>query len=243
MYRVNVEGSRELVAACLRAGVRRLVYVSTIKTLAVSDPSAILNEEAPLILKARSAYDVSKAEAERIILVAATSGLEAVILNPTAIIGPYDRQPSYLGQALLKIGRNSFPMLVKGGYDFVDVRDVVMAAMQAAEVGKTGERYILSGKWFSIMDISAMIAEITGQKTPKYAVPLWLAKACLPFIRLYALLSGTQPLFTAEALENLSTASKHIDNNKARQDLGFMPRPIRETLTDTFTWFEQNNQI
>jgi len=129
---INVKGTRNIIEVCQSQNVKKLVHLSSIKTLQPVDSKNFLDESSPLITISSSAYDSSKAEAERLVLEAAEHGLDAVILNPTAIIGPYDAQPSYLGQALIKIYRNSLPMLVSGGYDFVDVRDVVEAAVQAS---------------------------------------------------------------------------------------------------------------
>jgi dihydroflavonol-4-reductase len=202
-----------------------------------------LDESASLVTDSPSAYDSSKAEAERLVLEATENGLDAVILNPTAIIGPYDAQPSYLGQALIKIYRNSLPMLVSGGYDFVDVRDVIEAAIQAAANGRKGERYILSGNWMSLKELSKEINRITGKKTTQFSVPIQVARVGLPFIQLHSKISGSLPLYTSEALDNIQFSNKNISNLKARTELGYNPRPIEETLSDTFAWFYQHKLL
>jgi dihydroflavonol-4-reductase len=243
VHEINVKGTRNIIEVCKSRNVKKLVYFSTIKTLNSSGPNAILDESAPMITTSTSAYDSSKAEAERLVLQAAEQGLDAVILNPTAIIGPYDSQPSYLGQALIKIYRNSIPMLVSGGYDFVDVRDVIDGAIQAASKGKKGERYILSGSWLRLKDMSEKIEEITGKKTTKFIAPIFLARAGLPFIKLYSKFTAAQLLYTSESLDNIKFSNKCISNLKARQELGFNPRPIENTLADAFAWFEQHKMV
>jgi dihydroflavonol-4-reductase len=243
VYETNVQGTANVVAACKDAGVKRLVHFSTIHTLKSFGTDDILDETNPLIPASKIIYENSKAGAERLVINASAEGLDAVILNPTAIIGPYDFQPSYLGQALIKIYKNQLPMLVQGGYNFVDVRDVADAAILAATNGRSGERYILSGKWLSLKDLSVKIGELTNRKTPEFLAPTWLAKAGLPFIQSWAKLSGNHPLYTAESLEILKHSSKNISNLKAINELGFNPRPIGETLKDTFDWFKENNLV
>jgi len=240
---INVKGTLNIIGACQSQKVKKLVHFSSIKTLQQIDTNNPLDESASLVTDSPSAYDSSKAEAERLVLAAAENGLDAVILNPTAIIGPYDAQPSYLGQALIRIYRNSLPMLVSGGYDFVDVRDVIEASIQAAATGRKGERYILSGNWMSLKDLSKEIERITGEKTTQFSVPVIVARAGLPFIQLHAKISGSVPLYTSEALDNIQFSNRNISNLKARTELGYNPRPIENTLSDTFEWFNQHNLL
>lgn len=243
VYDTNVRGTGNVIEACKEAGVKKLVHFSTIHTLKSFGDGQILSENNPLISSSKIAYEISKAEAEQLVINASAEGLDAVILNPTAIIGPFDYQPSYLGQALIKIYKNQLPMLVPGGYNFVDVRDVADAAIQAVKTGRNGERYILSGHWLSLKELSLSIGQLTNRKTPGFLAPTWLAKAGLPFIRSWAKLSGRHPLYTAESLEILKNSRRNISNQKAMDELNFHPRPIQETLKDTFTWFEENNLV
>ena len=240
VYKVNIQGTQNVIETCKTQNVKKLIHFGTIHSLKVIGPNITLDESNPLATDSKIAYEASKAEAELLVLKATEEGLNASILNPSAIIGPYDYQPSYLGQALMKIYKNKLPMLVSGGYDFVDVRDVVMAAISASTNGRRGERYILSGRWMSLKDLSIKIAELTGQRTPRFVAPTCLAKAGLPFIRAWAKLSGRHPLYTAESLDILKQSSRNISNTKARKELGYNPRPIEETLVDTFRWFEEN---
>jgi dihydroflavonol-4-reductase len=243
VHEINVRGTQNIIEVCQSQKVRKLVHFSSITTLQTSGANKLLDESAPLIKASSSAYDSSKAEAERLVLHAAEEGLDAVTLNPTAIIGPYDSQPSYLGQALIQIYQNSLPMLVSGGYDFVDVRDVIEAAIQAASKGRKGERYIISGNWLSLKDLAKMIERITGKKTTNIFAPILLARMGLPFIQLIAKFNGSQPLYTSEALDNIEFSNKNISNQKARQELGYNPRAIESTLTDTFEWFKQHKLV
>lgn len=241
VFETNVTGTQNVIEACKTAGVKKLVHFSTIHTIHSYGPEKPMDETNPLIASSNIAYETSKAEAEKLVAAAANDGLDAVILHPTAVIGPYDFHPSFLGQALIKIYKNQLPMLVPGGYDFVDVRDVAKAAIEAATKCRRGERYILSGEWLSLKELSMEIRKISNQKTPTFLAPTWLAKAGLPFIQGWAKITGQHPLYTAESLEILKSSCKNISNQKAKTELGFRPRPVGETLKDTFAWFKQNN--
>jgi len=240
VFEVNIQGTQNVIDVCLEQKVKRLVYTSTVHSLKSFGPEELLDETNPLNPTSKLAYEASKAEAELLILDAAKSGLDAIILNPSAIIGPYDFQPSYLGQALIKIYQNKLPMLVSGGYDFVDVRDVVGAAVNAATQGRSGERYILSGQWQSLKMLSETIGSIFSIKTPSFIAPMFLARIGLPFIHAWAKLSGQHPLYTAESLDILKQSNKRMSNLKAKNELGFNPRPFHETLKDTLEWFKEN---
>lgn len=243
VYKTNVEGTQNIIEACKLVPGVKLIHFSTVHTYGTKNESDMLDESNPIIDFSPIYYEDSKAEAERRVLQAAEEGLNAIVLNPTAIIGPYDFQPSLLGQALIKLYNNELPMLVEGGYDFVDVRDVVAAAIQAAEKGKKGEKYILGGKWYSLKELSGIIGHVSGRKTPSVVVPGFVARIGLPFIQAYAAIAGKHPLYTAESLEILKLSSKNISNKKARMELGMSPRSIEDSLKDIFDWFEKNGMV
>jgi dihydroflavonol-4-reductase len=188
-------------------------------------------------------YEQSKTESEKLVLEAVKTGLNAVIITPTAIIGPFDYKPSYLGQALIKMYTNSLPMLVPGGYNWVDVRDVVSCAIAASEKGRQGERYIASGHYLSLKELSLLISKVTGRKTPTFTGPSILAKAGLPFISFYARLKNDEPLYTSNSLEILRNCNRCISHAKAAKELNYHPRSLDDTLKDTFDWLNANGLI
>jgi dihydroflavonol-4-reductase len=234
-------GTKKVIEACQRQGVKRLIHFSTIHALKWNTSDEPLTETAPLKFSGKIAYETAKAEAELLVQKASASGLQTITLNPTAILGPYDYRLSDLTQAVLKIYRRKLPALVSGGYDFVDVRDVSQAAVNAMTRGKSGERYILSGKWMSLKQLAGLIESVTGHKTTKLTVPVALAKLGLPFVNAWSMVSGKPQLYTSESLEILKTSNRNISSLKAQRELGFNPRPMEETIRDTITWFEQNN--
>jgi dihydroflavonol-4-reductase len=240
---VNVEGTRHVIAACLRAGVGRLVYFSSIHALEQAPLSVPVDESRPLVTSRRCPpYDRSKAAAEKVVRLAIEQGLDAIIINPTAIIGPHDYEPSYFGEALLRLARHNLPALVTGGFDWVDVRDVVSGAMFAEARAPQGAGYLLSGHWVSMCDIAAGVAEITGVPASRFVCPLWLARVGVPVIKGISRLNGRRPLYTDVSLRALQS-NRRISHAKATRELGYLPRPFRETLFDTLRWFEENGQL
>ncbi len=243
VHRINVQGTQNVIQSCFKRKVKRLVHMGSIHTLQVQNIHEPVTEDLPLIHQSRIAYEQSKAQAEQEVLEAARQGLNAVVLTPTAIIGPYDHEPSYLGKALILIYQNRLPMLVPGGYDLVDVRDVVKGAVSAAEKGRSGERYLLPGHWYSLRELSAMIGKISQMKTPTRMAPAPLAYLGTPFIRWYSLLMNEKPLYTSQSLHILKHSARHISCAKARNELQYEPRPIMKTLKDTFDWYRENKML
>jgi dihydroflavonol-4-reductase len=238
---VNVTGTRNVVEACLRCGVRRLIHFSTIHSIATAEG---LVDESNLLVKSRGypAYDRSKAAAEEEVRQGIEKGLDAVIISPTGIIGPNDYKPSHFGEALLRLANGRLPSLVSGGFDWVDVRDVVQGAMRAEEVAPAGAKYILSGHWLSLREVAGLVEQITGVPTPGFVCPMWLARVGAPFISAFDRLAGRRPLYTSVSLQALRDNRK-ISHQKATEELGYHPRPFMETLIDSLRWFEQNGQL
>ncbi len=243
VWRINAEGTRNMVEVALERGVKRFIHFSSIHAFQQHPQDQLLDETRPLVGSNGFAYDVSKAAGERFVKAAVDNGLNALILCPTAITGPDDPEPSLIGQALLELCLDQIPALVPGGYNWVDVRDVVDAAINALTMGTRGEKYLLSGKWYSLLELSKLIEQITGQKTPQKIMPMWIARIGLPFITLYSKLTGVKPLYTSESLTIISEGHRQISNEKAKKELGFTSRNLDETIRDAFTWFEDNGYL
>ena len=206
---INVRGTRQVLEACRACGVRRLVYFSSIHTRQQAPLDQPLDEVRPLLDDPDAPpYERSKAAAELEVRRAVDEGMDVVTIIPTAIIGPYDYKPSYIGKALLLLARGRLPALVSGGYDWVDVRDVVQGAMQAARLAPAGASYILSGHWRSIPEVARQVDAITGRRTPRPVVPLGLASLAEPLMRHMGRLNGSEPLYTRAMLTALQ--SNHL---------------------------------
>ena len=239
----NVQGTRNVVEACLHCGVRRLVHFSSIHALEQAPLNLPLDESRPRVAsQSRSPYDRSKALGELEALQGQSHGLEVVILNPTAMIGPFDYYPSYMGKALLALAQGRIPALVRGGFDWVDVRDVVQAAVQAEQGAESGSSYILSGHWRSVRQIADLTAELTGRRSPLFTVPTGLAYLAAPLMAGLARFNKAQPIYTRLTLDALNS-NRQISHARANCDLGYQPRPLEETVQDTLNWFAQNGYL
>jgi dihydroflavonol-4-reductase len=246
----NVGGPRNVVEACLRCGVRRLVHFSSIHAYQQQPLDQPLDETRAQVVSARAngarpapAYDRSKAAGEREVRQGIARGLDAVIVNPTAVIGPHDYRPSHLGQVLLALSRRQLPALMEGGYNWVDVRDVVEGALRAEQRAETGARYLLAGHWVSVRELAATVADLTGVPAPRLVCPTWLAAAAAPFAVAWGRMRGKRPLFTPLSVLALHESNRTISHARATQDLAYDPRPFRETIADTLDWFRSAGHL
>ena len=241
---VNVKGTRNVVDACLKSGIKRLIHFSSIHVLRQDPSDEPLTERSPLAEGGDSfPYERSKVLGEKEIMTALDRGLDVIVLNPTAIVGPYDFKPSPVGEVLLRLYRGQLPALVEGGYNWVDARDVALGAIAAENMGKPGDRYILSNEWLSLNDLAKTWGEICRVKIPSFVCPLWLARIAVPFATLYAQLTDTRPLFTNSAITVVGTGNRQISHAKATSELGYRPRPIRRTLEDTWRWLQETGRL
>jgi len=232
----NVEGTRNVLAACREAGVGRLVYTSTVHALAEPARGIALDEEAPLDpAGVRGPYAKSKAEATRLVFAAAAEGLDAVVVFPSGVIGPYDLRPSHTGNLVRLCAKGRLPVYVDGAYNFVDVRDVAQGTIAAAERGRRGEGYVLAGNEVSVAELMGTIAELTGVSAPRFRLPFGVTRSVSFILPAYYGLRREQPLFTSYSLDVISSNSL-MCSDKARRELGFVSRPFRETIADTLDW-------
>lgn len=242
IFQTNIEGTRNVIEACLQHKIKRLVHFSSIHALKNGLPDKLLDESRPLAGVEAFYYSQSKAGAEVLLLDACNRGLNTVILNPSSVIGPFDFIPSLAGQMIIKIAAGKLPFLIKGGYHWVDVRDVVTAAINSMQMGRSGERYLLTSQWMSLSEIAAIICKEVNRKTPAI-VPDFVAWTGLPFIQLFSKLSGKKALYTKESLNIISYSPKLVNHQKAVKELGFKPRPVEETFVDSLHWLNDNGYI
>jgi dihydroflavonol-4-reductase len=239
----NVGGARNAAEAALACGVRRLVHCSSIHAFVQEGPAAAITESMPRALAARhAAYDRSKAAGEQAVRGVVARGLDAVIVHPTAVIGPCDFKPSRMGRLLLDLYRRRLPSLVPGGFDWVDVRDVVAGLLGAEQDGRTNESYLLSGRYAPVSQLARLAADVTGVPAPRWCTPLWLARAAAPFSTVIGRVRRREPLFTTESLDALAMGTA-VDCAKARRELGYSARDLFSTLHDTYAWFAESGLI
>ena len=154
VYRNNAEGTRNMLSAAKDRNIKRFIHFSSIHAFCQDPQENALNESRPLVGTEAFAYDRSKADGERAVMEAARNGMEAIVLSPTAIIGPADPEPGLTGKAVLQLINHKIPALVPGGYNWIDVRDVVSTAISAIEKARPGQKYLVAGKWHSVQAVS-----------------------------------------------------------------------------------------
>ena len=236
---VNIGGPENVVQACLDQGVKKLIHFSSVHALDPRPQKEPIDEDRALCSPDdvhHPAYARSKAAGERAILAGVARGLDASILNPSGMIGPFDFKPSPLGEALLQMQKRTLPGLVNGGYNWVDVRDVVDSAIVALERGRAGERYLVTGRSTSVRELADAAFAVTGAKPPVFTSPLWLAKISAPLLEGWAKLRKQPPLYTRESVQVLGDNDDFV-NQKARAELGHSPRALEDSLRDTYAWF------
>ena len=234
--KVNVDGTKNILCAAMEKGIGKLIYTSSIHAIRrVED--GVIDETVPYDMdNPYGVYDRSKAEATLDVLNAARSGLEAVVTCPTGVIGPFDFRGSMMGAVIHGAAVAKPTLYVDGAYDFVDVRDVADGLIAAAENGKRGESYILSGQKISVRYLLETVREITGKNFFQFKIPFDLAKFASLFTPMYYQLANETPRFTPYSLEVLQSNS-NISHAKATRELGYSPRSLSESIRDTVKWF------
>jgi len=239
MRAVNVEGTKNVARAARELGVRRMVHVSSIHALS-RPPLGVTIEESAGFEPDNPAgeYDRTKAQASVALLEEARLGLDVVIVCPTGVVGPEDFRGSEVGGLVRSWLRRRPHLVVRGAFDWVDVRDVAQGMVLAAERGRSGETYILSGTRVEIRELYRLVAEAAGHRAPAVAIPFGLALRAAP-------LAGTvcrwlkRPIrYTPYSLETVASNSV-ISCAKAARELGYSPRPLRETIADTVAWWRE----
>jgi dihydroflavonol-4-reductase len=234
--RINVDGVRNVATAALEAGVKRMVHFSSCHAFDLR--RANVDETCPRPGPDHPAYDRSKAAGEAALREIIAQGLDAVIVNPSGVIGPLDFKPSRMGQAFLDLKSGRLPSMLQGGFDFVDVRDVVASAFAAEQKGQTGHNYLLGGGWRPLPELLGAAALASGARLPRFTSPMWLAERGAPFLTTWAQLTGAEPLYTREALHALKSPPDLLDCGKAVAELGHSVRPLEQTLRDVYTSFD-----
>jgi dihydroflavonol-4-reductase len=242
VQRINVEGTRNILAAARAAGVQRLVYTSSIHAIHRPPLGVLIDETLPFDPNnSYGPYDRSKAEASLEVQKAVAEGLDAVIVCPTGVIGPYDYRRSEMGSVISDAAMGKPSPYVDGAYDFVDVRDVADGMILADEKGRKGENYILSGQRISVRYLLDTVREVTGKAFTCIKIPLRVAKLMAGFTPAYYRWSKTKPRFTAYSLDVLQSNST-ISHAKATLELGYRPRTLYESIKDTARWFLEQGQ-
>jgi len=243
--KINIEGTRNVLEAARRVGVRRLVYTSSIITIGKAKGNALSNEETPYQAgQFKSHYARTKYEAERLVLEAAREGVPAVVVNPGVVMGERDSKPTPSGEVILKFLKRIYPGYFDAVWCTADVDDVAQGHIAAAEKGRAGERYILCNKeHHTLKEIFKILEKISGVKSPFIKIPY---PALLAFVFIDEW-SGQfirhRPLLSSEGL-NFCRTFLRCDNSKAVRELR-LPRetPIEETLEKALRWYRDHGYV
>jgi len=240
LYRVNVEGTLNVLQAARTCGVRRMVYTSSIHALARPPHGVPIDETLPFDTQnPAGAYDRTKAIASEAVRQAARSGLDAVIVCPTGVIGPYDFRRSEMGEMFLDWISTPVNWLIPGAFDFVDVRDVAIGHILARDLGGRSETYILGGEQISIPRLYSLVKEAIGSRIRAITLPIDVAMALAVLAEKYYRLARRRPRFTRYSIETLLSNSA-ISIEKARRQLFYSPRTLAESVRDTVAWWLEN---
>jgi len=239
----NAEGTRCVMEEALRAGIERIVYTSSVATIALRDDMPA-DESSPLSEHdAIGAYKKSKVIAERLVEeMVQRQRLPAVIVNPSTPIGPRDVKPTPTGRIIVEAARGRMPAFVDTGLNLVHVDDVAAGHLAALARGTIGERYILGGENVYLRDMLAEIARVVGHKPPRVRLPIAPLYPLAFVAEGLGLITGREPFLT---LDGLRMARHHMFFNdaKARRELGYSARPYREGIADAITWFRRHGYL
>ena len=245
IYRVNVEGSRDLLRAAAEAGVTRMVYTSSVATLGLERDGAPADETTPAALGdmighyKRSKF-LAEQEVRRLI---ADEGLPVVIVNPSTPIGPRDVKPTPTGRMIVEAAAGRMPAFVDTGLNVVHVEDVAEGHLLAFERGRVGERYVLGGRDMTLAEILTVIASLVGRRPPRVRIPhdliLPLAHAAEAWARLRR---KGEPFVTVDGVR-MAKKRMFFSSAKAESELGYTARPAEHALEDAVAWFKDEGYL
>jgi dihydroflavonol-4-reductase len=244
IYRINVTGTRDLMLAAADAGVKRIVYTSSVATLGLTADGTPATEDTPVSLADMIGhYKRSKYLAEEeVCTLAKNASLPVVIVNPTAPIGPRDIKPTPTGRLVLDAACGRMPAYVDTGLNLVHVDDVALGHLLAFERGRIGERYILGGQNMTLKEILSLIARLTGRQAPRLRLPHGVLVPVADIAEAWARVCRQEPRITVDGV-HLARKRMFFSTDKARHELGFEARPVEQALSDAISWFRENGYL
>jgi len=243
IYDTNVRGTCNILEAARREGVERLVYTSSVATLAVDRPNALPNEQTEARIEEMIGhYKRSKFLAEQEALRAASEGVPVVIVNPSTPVGPSDWKPTPTGRIILDFLNGRMPAYVQTGLNLVPVEDVAVGHCLAAERGRIGERYILGGRNLLLKEILDILAKISGLPSPRLRLPHAVALAASHADQLLSRVLNRPPRIPLEGVR-MARHMMFVDSSRAQRELGFEPGAVEDALSRAVAWYRQNDYV
>lgn len=243
LYNVNVTGAKNVLEAAEECGVQKVLLFSSVHVFDQKPSERILDESRNFVGNNSVFYDQTKREAHLLGMSAAEAGQDVVILCPTSVVGPPDFKYSHIGKAVYDIYTGRVPAVVKGGFDFVDLRDVVQASIKAIHHGRSGEAYILGGKYHTVKEFADLIYAHKELERRMTELPASVAIAALPVVKFWTRLTGKDPFYDKVYIDILQDGNRYISSEKAKKELRFSPRPLSETLEDLIAWFIEQGKL
>jgi len=237
IYQVNVQGTKNVTDMCVEKKVHKLIYISSVHAIPERKRGETVSETDHFAAEdVVGVYAKTKAEATQYVLDQVRDhDLDAVIVQPSGIVGPQDYGNAHMTQMIKDYISGKLTASVRGGYDFVDVRDVAEGVLSAVERGHKGQCYILSNRYITVKQLLDMLHKISGQRKIRTVLPLWFAKMTAPFAEVYYRMRKKPPLFTSYSLYTLVSNSK-MSHTRADKDLAYTTRDMYKTLSDTVDW-------
>ncbi len=243
LYRNNVDGTRNVLMAARGAGVRRIVYTSSVATVGIPGDGSPGDERSPVALENMIGhYKRSKFLAEALVLEAAREGLSVVLVSPSTPVGPGDVKPTPTGQLVLDAAAGRMPAYVDTGLNIVHVDDVAAGHLLAYERGQVGERYILGGEDMTLREILGQISAQVGRAPPRVRLPYGLVLPIAYLAEGYAKLSGRSGRITLEGVR-MSRKRMFFSSAKAVRELGYRWRPPAQAFEDAIRWFREHGKL
>lgn len=240
MYAANVDGTRALMNAALAAGVKRIVYTSSVATIGLNEDGSPADETTPSAVDDMvGPYKISKFLAERAVdALIRERRLPAVIVNPSTPIGPRDVKPTPTGRMIVEAASGRMPAFVDTGLNLVHVDDVAAGHLLAEEKGRVGERYILGGENMTLAEILRRIAALTGRNAPTIKVPIPAIWPIAFAAEMIGHVTGREPFVTLDGLR-MARHKMFFSSAKAARELGYAARPAEAALRDAIAWFKE----
>jgi dihydroflavonol-4-reductase len=243
LYRANVEGTRNILAAARSSGIQRVVYTSSVATIGIPADGTPGDEQSPNSLENMIGhYKRSKYLAEEVAREAAREGMSVVIVSPSTPVGAGDVKPTPTGQLVLDAAAGRMPAYVDTGLNIVHVDDVAKGHLLAYERGGAGERYILGGQDMSLGEILGVIAALVGRAPPRLRLPYGVVLPIAYLAEGFAKLSGRSGRITLEGVR-MSRKRMYFSSAKATRDLGYAARPAAQAFEDAIRWFRANGLL
>ena len=241
---VNVGGTENVCEMSLRHGVKKLIHFSSIDAFVREPLEDPLYENRSLVTDPNAVpYDLSKADAQRIVLEYCDKGLNASIIHPSGIFGPNDFKPSLFGQEFINIANGKRPYSINVGYDYVDVRDLCKTSVDCIDKGEIKQNYIVGGNYMDFVYMSEVMSEILNKKLIRSTLPFGFIYMSLPGSYISSLIKKTPRAITMDSIHTIKVQNKNIPSSLSREKLNHNPRPVEETIQDTIEFFQKRGLI